>query len=290
MSSEEAVDYALLKYSTDNLGDEIQSIAVRQFLPRVDRYLDREFLHEVRLQKPTKIILNGWYMHNPDHWPPQDPNLIPLFISFHISDEDGSDKQKFIRPKSLEYFKKFEPIGCRSYSTRDFLRENGIDAYYSGDVTLCLQNSSAKRSNRVYASDVSRECIEAFFGEDACDVIRIFHDKRRHLPKRLHLKNIRPIDFMMAQHLLNTYASAKFVLTSRLHCALPCIAMGIPVLLIVRDEEDPRLDPVIHSVPHCTASEILEGNIRYDSDLLKNLPEIKPLQDSITKTITSFLW
>lgn len=34
-----------------------------------------------------------------------------------------------------------------------------------------------------------------------------------------------------AEDLLRRYASAPFVITSRLHCALPCLAMGVPVVV-----------------------------------------------------------
>ena len=33
-------------------------------------------------------------------------------------------------------------------------------------------------------------------------------------------------------NLLNKYARAKLVITSRIHCALPCLAMGTPVIFI----------------------------------------------------------
>ena len=38
--------------------------------------------------------------------------------------------------------------------------------------------------------------------------------------------------FIQARGLLETYANAGLVITSRLHCALPCIAMGTPVVFV----------------------------------------------------------
>ena len=35
----------------------------------------------------------------------------------------------------------------------------------------------------------------------------------------------------LAKNLLNKYASAKLVITSRIHCAIPCLSLGTPVLL-----------------------------------------------------------
>jgi hypothetical protein len=38
--------------------------------------------------------------------------------------------------------------------------------------------------------------------------------------------------FALAERYLNEYADARLVITSRIHCALPCLAMGVPVIFI----------------------------------------------------------
>src|SRR5690606_3725036 len=38
--------------------------------------------------------------------------------------------------------------------------------------------------------------------------------------------------FEMADDILKKYAKAKLVITSRIHCALPCLAMGTPVIFL----------------------------------------------------------
>src|SRR5262249_33119050 len=55
----------------------------------------------------------------------------------------------------------------------------------------------------------------------------------------------------MAQQLLKLYSSAKLVITSRLHCALPCVAFGTPVILLRRGiESDPRFAGLRELVPY----------------------------------------
>ncbi len=51
--------YGLLKYSTNNIGDEIQSLAAKQFLPQIDLFLDRDHLNKVKSNKKIKLIMNG---------------------------------------------------------------------------------------------------------------------------------------------------------------------------------------------------------------------------------------
>ncbi|MBN8875078.1 MAG: hypothetical protein J0H67_19750, partial [Rhodospirillales bacterium] len=78
--------FGLFSYTdTHNLGDEIQSIAARQFLPRVDYYLDREHLSTFFPPKGESValIMNAWYSHHPENWPPSEI-VVPLLIAMHI--------------------------------------------------------------------------------------------------------------------------------------------------------------------------------------------------------------
>jgi len=61
------VKYGLLTYRTENIGDEIQSIAARQFLPRVDIYVERDSLNNVVSDEKIKLIMNGWFTHKPEN-------------------------------------------------------------------------------------------------------------------------------------------------------------------------------------------------------------------------------
>src|SRR5687768_10856619 len=79
--------YALLRYDTDNVGDDIQALAALRFMPRVDFLVLRDALSEFRPPHPeerdVRVIMNGWFMGR-NSWPPA-AELRPLFISFHIS-------------------------------------------------------------------------------------------------------------------------------------------------------------------------------------------------------------
>src|SRR5215468_1659965 len=111
--------YGLLSYRTHNLGDEMQSIAARRFLPRVDRWVDREALDELEPEgERLALIMNGWFCHRPDKWPPS-PRIEPLLISFHVTDnpEPGSNvraRAEFARsPRVLRWLEQHGPVGAR---------------------------------------------------------------------------------------------------------------------------------------------------------------------------------
>lgn len=43
-----------------------------------------------------------------------------------------------------------------------------------------------------------------------------------------------------AEELIKRYSKARLVVTSRLHCALPCVALGTPVIFVPKDKNDIR--------------------------------------------------
>jgi len=260
-----------------NIGDYIQSIAASTFFENVDHYLEREGLDDRNIPEQIKIILNGWFMHSPDNWPPSQ-NLIPLLISFHITDRNFADI-KMLSPSGIAYLKSHEPIGCRDYETLKLLGKYGIRVYFSGCLTLTLGRKYTvnTKTENIYFVDVPLwEGKTEFMLKYIPKILRHFLSilsiykriKERkenilyalakacsfyclysnifenniltkiefvnHSIDRKILKN-NSLCFEHAEKLLTKYASAKLVVTSRLHCALPCLGMETPVIFINRE-------------------------------------------------------
>src|SRR5690606_9989326 len=58
--------------------------------------------------------------------------------------------------------------------------------------------------------------------------------------------------------LLKRYCRAKLVITTKIHCALPCLAMGVNVILIHPNLNDPRLQSVSKFLRVYSFDEILK--------------------------------
>ncbi|MCX2679166.1 polysaccharide pyruvyl transferase family protein [Galbibacter sp. EGI 63066] len=251
--------YALLTYDENkrffNVGDYIQSLAAKQFLPQVDTYLNREKLGEYRGEK-VKLIMNGWFTHNIHHWVPSE-DIDPVFVSFHMN---NTAAPFMLSKKGIDYLKKHQPIGCRDQFTADTLKSKGIDAYFSGCLTLTLDSykvDDSQRSDKVYIVDPLYNYPrpeKVFYNTKA--ILRntlngkIFRlgKKKKYLKKfvsdelleRAIFINQEPPSnvyseeekFAMAENLLKKYATARLVITSRIHCALPCLALGTPVIFV----------------------------------------------------------
>lgn len=133
--------FGVLKYDAKdgrnkNIGDYIQSLAAMQFTGPDVVLVEREHLHEYD-GAPLRMILNAYYMHHPQNWPPSN-QIEPLLISIHINPHKA---EEMLSDKGIEYFKRYEPIGCRDKGTEEILRLRGIETYFSGCLTLTLGNS-----------------------------------------------------------------------------------------------------------------------------------------------------
>ncbi|MBR1579621.1 MAG: hypothetical protein IJ668_03900 [Selenomonadaceae bacterium] len=68
-----------------NIGDYIQAVATRQYIDKVDEYLEQEELdkYHPKDEHKTRLIMNGWFQWRAENWPPSE-YVEPLLISMHI--------------------------------------------------------------------------------------------------------------------------------------------------------------------------------------------------------------
>lgn len=230
--------FGCLYYSdSENVGDDIQTYAQWRFLPRVDYWIDRESLHIFCPDEEYKValIMNAWFMYTPQNWPPS-PYIYPLFISTHFS----KYHVQWLRLKedryslAQKYLKKNEPIGCRDGSTLQTLQELGIKAYFSGCLTLTLRPfADVRKQDYVCLVDVPPEIVD-YVKKKGYNVRVMSHNNYA-------LKEMSPEERLkQAEGYLRVYQGARCILTSRLHCALPCTGIGTPVLVLYSSEYDER--------------------------------------------------
>lgn len=213
-----------------NLGDDIQTLAATRLLGEVEGYISREKLNT--WGSGGVVSLNGFFMGS-NNWPPHE-SIIPVFYSFHI---DKKYEQVICSPEGVNYLKKHAPIGCRDRGTVEVLKRYGVDAYYSGCLTLTFPQRSVDVSNppqdvfivgvdkaveKIIPKDIKRQAIRV--NQSSMRLPYIGADIKREL----------------ASQLLDSYKKhAKLVITSKIHCAMPCLALGIPVVFLYpKDKSD----------------------------------------------------
>src|ERR1700722_4629097 len=257
--------YGLVITHTDNLGDEIQSIAVKRFLPSVDYYLDRDKINSAATPTAESIraVLNGWWCHSPENWPPFSA-LVPLFVSFHLSPFRSPSlglipSEIFTAEPVANYLRTSGPVGARDLGTLDILRKAKIECYFSGCMTLTLERRDTEREgDLIVLNDVPDEVAKLFKSRTRKRVVRTQH--AGHAQKAMKER------FEQAERMLELYSSASCVITTRLHCALPCVAMETPLLLLDTAEDPKRFACLSDFMHHLSIHEIASSASAYDLD------------------------
>lgn len=243
-------NYGLVYANTFNLGDDIQTLSAKQFLPYVDHYLERDSINEFKKDFNVKAILNGWWTHKPSCWPPSK-NIIPLLISIHVNKDCC---ETFISEKSIKYCENLE-FGARDVWTLNFLKKNKFKkAYLSYCLTLTFPPYKGPRNNDVLFVDANN----------------IKNKQLSHLmPELVKLKPIERLK--IAQERLDLYKKAKLVVTSRLHCALPCLAFGTPVVFHMPKTWPLRISGFKHILNYKTDFQSIRSSlIKKCSEFIKN--------------------
>lgn len=241
-----------MEVSSVNIGDYIQSLAALSIVNENWKnlnFINRERLFEEPKEK-TKLIANGWYTHNQNTFPVNE-KIDPLFISVHVN------KKLELTKEVINNFKKFQPIGCRDQQSVEKLKENGVDAYFSGCLTLSLPKRIKKRKGIVFVVDN----IQSW--GNWCDSFEKFKKWKgskvviEELLKNYKLKEIKKAKFLIqqtdknkkiewqfkrAEKWLDTLSSAELVVTTRIHSLMPSIAMGTPSLYIMKNNKDSRFE------------------------------------------------
>ncbi len=280
---------------TTNIGDDIQSYALENLLPRIDTMVDRENMNtnEHFGNKPTATVMAAWFMGRKWQWPPADC-LRPLFISFHYTDfTDYPHKYfrsefQYISGPGAEYLKAWGPVGCRDLFTMEQLQARGIEAYFSGCVTLTLPKQPVTKDAGKYVClvDVPKAVEEKVreIYKDTDKEIRVMTHK---VPASGNLT--REQRRAEVEKLLTTYQNAFCVITRRLHVSLPCLAMETPVILVNTKMDPTRFRPYADWLNSMSPAEFLDRDV---TDMLlnpqPNKPDYLPYRENLIKKITEF--
>lgn len=276
------VTYALYEYKTDNIGDEIQSIAARRFLPRIDHFIDRDNIDQIKADKGhIKLIMNGWYSHKPENFPTQNANIEPLLISMYISDHV---KDLFNNDHTKYFLKKYGPVGARNTDSKKYFDDIGVDSYFSGCLTLTIHKSpEIQKRDFILAIDVPSEVVEELKRTSKTPVLS--------MGAFITTENMnREERFALAEYYLYLYQSAKCVVTTRLHATLPCLALETPVLNLEKENFEPgRFAGLRELSHHMTIGEFLNDPHLYNINKPPKNPQgYLKIRKNLEKRASSF--
>ena len=212
-------DTQVHKVPEANLGDEIQGFPGLQYLPFLDRFIERDSLKAPNVTYNITAFFDTWW----EARPPPD-TIHPIMLSMQIE----KNMQKNVSKHDIEYLKARAPIGCRDESSLNFLKKHGVEAYFSGFLTLLINNRNINglRTDNIYLVDVNPKLVKLLPMEIQKKSIPIEHSMKGE-ERSYSLSR-----FTAAYKLIEMYGRAKLVITQRVHAALPCVGMGTPVMFI----------------------------------------------------------
>ena len=283
---------------TKNIGDDIQTFAAVSLLPKVDYVIDRESLDDFKSDDggPVATVMSAWYMWKKWNWPPSK-YILPLFTGFHYTDnelaqQDGSPvKTEFLHDLGKEYMNRFGPIGCRDDFTLNTLKGIGIESYFSGCITLTLPKMPLTEDNKKYVCcvDISKSAVErtkTLLDGTGIEVRVIKHRVDYSSSPGTWEERQKAV-----AELLTVYQNALCVITRRLHCILPCLAMETPVLALVTRTPniEMRFEPYLQWINYCSDDMYASGQYEYDvANPPRNSKEYLPYREKLIKTVTDF--
>ncbi|MBX7491452.1 polysaccharide pyruvyl transferase family protein [Helicobacter turcicus] len=269
----------IFRVNQTNLGDYVQTLAVKNALTTLfpnatfqthDRDSLTSFCAGGGL---TPVIMQGWFAHS-NHFIPNNQTL-PIFVGTHFTSEIHKFLEYFIAYYPF-YFKNKE-IGCRDLWTLQFCQNKGLKAYFSRCLTLTLPRREANvEANKVFLVGISEKDLRYIPQNLSKNAIQINQQYVETKHQNLNFES-------QTQNLLETYKKeAKLVITCALHCAAPCVAMGIPVVLIAKNEENKQRFSAVSGILRIwTLEELKAGLIDFNpksleieslkKDMLENL-------------------
>lgn len=279
-----------------NVGDDIQAFATARFLPRIDYFIDRERMDQFYTEnkEPVAMIMNAWYMWAKWHWPPTE-YIVPKFVGFHYADhqlakQPGSPfKYEFLNGIGGEYLKAHGPIGCRDMYTLGQLQSLGIDSYFSGCITMTLPQMPERSDKGTYICLVDlepqvRKKIKKMLKKENIEVKVITHSRPRDLERSWEEREAYVIE------LLTLYQNARCVVTKKLHCSLPCLALGTPVFLIKGMEDDIRFTPYYDFLHRTTVKKFMSDDYEYDfMNPPANKEDFRPVREKLIAECEAFV-
>jgi len=253
-----------------NAGDYIQSLAALQFLHEPVEFINREHLNEYN-KNAVELIMNGWFLHEPKNWPPS-AKINPLFVSFHLNTKayeilnnpdaiayfkkyepigcrDQATTSFLLNNGIKAYFS-----GCLTLTLGEKYKSNKKNrAIYFVDPAFEIKKdfiSLLKYTKALLADfkNILSVCRRLYRSINFMDLLKaaafyqqysqIFEPsmlvKSEYLTHDLCDKSFtsETAKFDYARALVEKYASAELVITSRIHCALPCLGFGTPAIYI----------------------------------------------------------
>ena len=283
-----------------NLGDPIQSYAVKLLYKEMG-IQDKDMIPIPRYDlsnyegEECVCVINTCSTYEElaydSHFMPPSNNLHAVPFSLHLNRD--------IPEAELAFYKNCEDVGCRDVYTVNKLRENGVNAYLTGCLTLTFPRRSKEideTANEIYFIDVQSDFFKLIpeeIREKGKKLSSIYRFKITHDSNRMTMEEALEFHRLGEERVELLKNTAKLVITSRLHVAAPCLAMGIPVILTKHDDRFGFIDCFIKSYTNWEQDDIdwnpQPVNIEKEKQIIKEM-FFSRIRSAVAKIELNKMW
>lgn len=174
---------------------------------------------------PVNLMWGGEPWYDRDYNFKFSKDITPIFLGLSLKESTFR-----FTDKNIAYLREYSPIGCRDYYTFQRVSQHGIPAYIAGCLTMTLPRRKIGEHDpkKVFLVDIPnslKKYIPAAILE-ASEVVHHWFELSEEQFKDIHFSK------KASRELFDRYQKeAALIITYRQHCAVPCLAMGIPVVL-----------------------------------------------------------
>lgn len=153
--------------------------------------------------------------------------ILPVFLGITLGGGYG------LTQKNINLLRRFSPVGCRDERTMRLLIDNGVDAYLQG----CLVSTFPRRpqldtQKKVFFVNPEKGLLDYIPDEILSNYEFVTHDyftTDKELYKEGGL-------YALGERIIDKYITeARLVVTSKFHSAIVCLALGIPVIMVIEN-------------------------------------------------------
>ena len=236
-----------------NFGDQVVFAAAKSFFSELgiseeDIYIESLFHmskkpYLMREKRVYVVFGPGQITSSATFRPPSDPFTCLLF--FGVALLEGTWEILGNDNFFITLMKKNEPIGCRDFGTVNFLRSLGIKAFFAGCFSVLfprrIQEPSTPHTFGIDLYDKVKECMPEELLKNLTET-----SNTPHFDKNPPHEYIFQLAFDRYKILRE---QATLVVTRKIHIAIPCAAMGIPVVFIHDNINDSRVSIIKSILP-----------------------------------------
>lgn len=198
----------------ENIGDWVQIFAIENLYDYMG--ISKEEIIPIKISELS--CYDGEYVILPINYPfygyyQLSHKIIPVYLGISVMSGSVADGLRM---------KNFQPIGCRDYHTMREMQKAGLEAYYGGCLTITFPKREVS-GGKTFIVDVSDNVLQRIpdhVKANAEYVKHVYYNEECGGEEK-------------ARKIYERYVKeAGLVITSRIHCAQPCLAAGIPVVFI----------------------------------------------------------